>query len=468
MTDHYTLAHFFLSQMYAKSHELGYDPTMKPAADKRPRYRNQWDITVHYVEEGSAGDDGTEVKTGTATFRTIQVLSNVGAETIRSRGTRVWQARQIINGKEQPETVVIKDYWVDSDRMREATIWRNMLQDAPSDELREPLKRHLLTPLYSGDVVIGGQIDNTLSLLRRGTALPKDLEPFATVHLAPLPTSEETVPEEHPLAPQGAGIIPPQAPPPPEMMVFHDKSHHRIVFKETAKTIENLNTVGTTLQAAGQTLGALSLIHACGWVHRDISSGNILIVDGIVKIADLEYAKRMSDSSSNSSRSGTATFMSIEADYHAHKFRLKEGRKPVPTQGLFSSKYGQRFRPIGGKRGSQTRPSKAQGNASPQIATPVPPPFRYNPLHDVESVWWLLVYLTLYRIAEVADDTNVRRQAQRQLYSHMLGSREVRRGAFMERDTFSANKGCLHDRLQPIADMLEEASNNTCGTLLPS
>ena len=39
----------------------------------------------------------------------------------------------------------------------------------------------------------------------------------------------------------------------------------------------------------------LSLLHNLGWVHRDVSSGNILVVDGHVKIADLEYAKHESD-----------------------------------------------------------------------------------------------------------------------------------------------------------------------------
>ncbi len=31
-------------------------------------------------------------------------------------------------------------------------------------------------------------------------------------------------------------------------------------------------------------------MHKCGWVHRDVSVGNILIFDDIAKVADLEYA----------------------------------------------------------------------------------------------------------------------------------------------------------------------------------
>lgn len=38
---------------------------------------------------------------------------------------------------------------------------------------------------------------------------------------------------------------------------------------------------------------ALKLLHSSGWVHRDVSSGNILLEhDGNVRLADFEYAKR--------------------------------------------------------------------------------------------------------------------------------------------------------------------------------
>lgn len=44
---------------------------------------------------------------------------------------------------------------------------------------------------------------------------------------------------------------------------------------------------------------ALEVLHKVGWVHRDISIGNILVArsdDGaVVKLADLEYAKAFQD-----------------------------------------------------------------------------------------------------------------------------------------------------------------------------
>lgn len=41
---------------------------------------------------------------------------------------------------------------------------------------------------------------------------------------------------------------------------------------------------------------ALRFVHSAGWVHRDISTGNILIDShGNTKLADFEYAKKLDD-----------------------------------------------------------------------------------------------------------------------------------------------------------------------------
>ena len=47
---------------------------------------------------------------------------------------------------------------------------------------------------------------------------------------------------------------------------------------------------------------ALDILHKLGWVHRDVSSGNILVVGNQVKLADFEYAKREGDTSVHGTR----------------------------------------------------------------------------------------------------------------------------------------------------------------------
>ena len=61
-------------------------------------------------------DDGTVRK-----YRTKRMISNIGADTLRGRGTRVWEAVELDGNDEEVEvatTCVLKDSWVDVDRSR--------------------------------------------------------------------------------------------------------------------------------------------------------------------------------------------------------------------------------------------------------------------------------------------------------------------------------------------------------------
>lgn len=51
------------------------------------------------------------------------------------------------------------------------------------------------------------------------------------------------------------------------------------------------------------TYSALQFVHEAGWLHRDISAGNILIDSSDeLRLADFEYAKRIDDESSHDVR----------------------------------------------------------------------------------------------------------------------------------------------------------------------
>ncbi|KAL5496151.1 hypothetical protein ACEPAH_3068 [Sanghuangporus vaninii] len=53
----------------------------------------------------------------------------------------------------------------------------------------------------------------------------------------------------------------------------------------------------------------LKWIHGCGWVHRDISVGNLYYFNGRGLIGDLEYAKRSNSKVLDESRTGTPEFI---------------------------------------------------------------------------------------------------------------------------------------------------------------
>ncbi|EGO28868.1 hypothetical protein SERLADRAFT_366534 [Serpula lacrymans var. lacrymans S7.9] len=109
------------------------------------------------------------------------------------------------------------------------------------------------------------------------------------------------------------------------------------------------------------TLKALYYMHKVGWVHRDVSIGNALWITNnnnqcTGKLADFEYAKCIYSDKSHDVRTGTPHFMAVEVDAKCYLFI---------TWG-----YGEKL-----------------------LSTP---PFRMNGLHDIESVWWILLWVIFY------------------------------------------------------------------------
>ncbi|KAJ3718230.1 hypothetical protein C8R42DRAFT_550433, partial [Lentinula raphanica] len=73
------------------------------------------------------------------------------------------------------------------------------------------------------------------------------------------------------------------------------KYHYRIVFQEYATTLYDERNLGNVLHAMSGILIALHYIHSAGWVHRDISGGNLYYYKhrNVGLLGDLEYAKRI-------------------------------------------------------------------------------------------------------------------------------------------------------------------------------
>ena len=115
--DHDKLIHIVLSFSYADEAELGWDPTIKRIYSK---WEVQYKITVHDEKDG---EHGVERAVGESVYLTTRILSDFGADGLRCRGTRVFEAR-LLDGKGDAtrDPVAIKDVWVDEDRGREGTI----------------------------------------------------------------------------------------------------------------------------------------------------------------------------------------------------------------------------------------------------------------------------------------------------------------------------------------------------------
>ncbi|KAF7794452.1 hypothetical protein EIP86_005586 [Pleurotus ostreatoroseus] len=132
ITEYRKTVHFFISVMFAKDHQLGWDPTMVPyrKSDKRFKIlvRDQNNKVSWYVTEA--------------------LLSDMGVESLFGRATRVWSARKL-DSKEEPigPLVVLKDSWVDDDRVREGDIYRQIQQHPET-------RQYLLEVVCSGDVYL--------------------------------------------------------------------------------------------------------------------------------------------------------------------------------------------------------------------------------------------------------------------------------------------------------------------------
>jgi hypothetical protein len=167
---------FVTSIAFANESELGWDPTIQreriteqvhssPGGSSLEPEREQvaatrYRITVH---TRPVEDDGHE--------RT-RIIFDYGADALRGRGTRVFEARRLEDNVEVGEPVVIKDVWVDDDREREDRILSQLLNDA-DDKDKELVKKYFLTVLTCGYVIISGKVDHTRDLITRGQDIPR-------------------------------------------------------------------------------------------------------------------------------------------------------------------------------------------------------------------------------------------------------------------------------------------------------
>ncbi|KAF8868836.1 hypothetical protein CPB85DRAFT_1361542 [Mucidula mucida] len=140
--------------------------------------------------------------------------------------------------------------------------------------------------------------------------------------------------------------------------------HRRIVFEEVCCTLYKV------LSYADFTKGVAQLVYA-GFVHRDISPGNCLIYNGQTKISDLEYARPYAAPGHGAAplTRGTHLF-----DHHP---------SPV-TIFLFP------------------------GEAPPPTPTPW---FKFNFLHDLESVIWIYLWFLLDTLPEAFTPAQIKQHS---------------------------------------------------------
>lgn len=401
-----------LSLTFATEEELGYDSTIKrclnPETDK---VCFVYDVGGHY-------------------FKTQKAIFDHRSLCITGRATRVWEAIEVASfDKLQPlcgsRTVVLKDVWLDAESMTEGDIQRQIFADLKNladalragvepegfegmdDKSKKRLQECLLAQHW-------GRYFLTVVHEWQGMAskeVAEAAEPDSTIFGAP-PVTIKTSSLPH-ADPSRMSLSRPSDLLPRKEKTFNrrhcPKQQSRLVFKQVCVALHDVSKLGNVLTALSSCVfgevicshcatarvltggSALQLMFLAGWVHRDISSGNLYRfeddngeVQGI--LADLEYAKRFrplggkssSDpktvsatayaySSEAEAGQGTAFFMAIEIQKQVHLYI-----PPIPLENLSTIFAG-------------------------NISESKSPSVMHNFQHDMESIFWILLWTILVR-----------------------------------------------------------------------
>ncbi|KAJ7094057.1 hypothetical protein B0H15DRAFT_929501, partial [Mycena belliarum] len=303
LTDPQNVLHLLLALMYTTSEELGYDSTMSYFLDDHADI--QYKISV----------DET-------TYITKKMLADNRAGTACGRASRVWEA--VREDDADRVSVVVKDVWMPVDAVPEGAHLLDLhsrLRKLVEPGTPRPPQDYFLTVLAHGFVkTSSGSDDSTLDFIH-------------------------------------GCVSPPQTP------GYSPRKHYRVVFKEVGVAVEALESLTDLLRALADATQALRLLHLLGFVHRDVSAGNIILVDGVGKLCDLEYLKSFKGSPSPNfcdRRISTPEYTSIEVVENCYLYCC------------------------------------LSLTPDPDVETRTEPPFWFNPLHDLESLMWIALFAISY------------------------------------------------------------------------
>ncbi|KAI0664349.1 hypothetical protein C8Q70DRAFT_231106 [Cubamyces menziesii] len=209
------------------------------------------------------------------------------------------------------------------------------------------------------------------------------------------------------------------------------KVHYRIVYKEVGDGLHSVELMSTVFEYLSEVIRGVAALYSRGFIHRDISIGNVLIVEGPerrrssptspkqVKLSDLEYARPLADSQPvHGSRAGTVYFMSTEVA--GHEYQHLPAAIDVDDKDIDPAWFTQSIRP-------STPPARNAVNSRHPL-------FRHNGLHDAASAFWLGLYVLLTRILARRDgptliahpDDQAYQRAQVNLFNRLLTESDTR------------------------------------------
>ncbi|RXW17736.1 hypothetical protein EST38_g8109 [Candolleomyces aberdarensis] len=316
--------------MFAEPLSVGIDPSIN-------RVSGSSEGLVSYVY---ALDDKDSGGSRQRYFRTLDVLYSPPQTLITGRATRVWEAQEVrafddpTPVEAAPSTVIMREVWTDASAKTESEIQFDIFADLNSFGQRlsngvdpeqfldfEPdLKTHIK------DLFVDEKYKEYFL-----TVIGECKGP---VNRPPVPGYEEGADIFHFSRP---GYIPANVGQKFSSAMREDierryQQSYRLVYKEHCYSLNDfepsLGLLPDAFAVLSDCLIALVLLYCAGWVHRDISPGNILLWRGVdgqprCKIGDLEYAKKFPPSSTLPDiKTGTAGFIPVEMVYKHHFYTV--------------------------------------------------------------------------------------------------------------------------------------------------
>ncbi|KAF9556386.1 hypothetical protein CPC08DRAFT_711279, partial [Agrocybe pediades] len=386
--------HVFMAFMFAKPSEMGYDPTVV-------RHREAPGYYTYKIPKSPGGSKSDRF------FRTVKTLSAYRSSKVTGRMTRVWLVDEVESfeleaplRKEGQGRCVLKDVWLENGASTEWDIQKKIFKDIENSFAQSPsqadgedqeafqemkakykhlsehkaYQQYFLTIVadYIGEKTKLVPADSDNAKRRTGVFVPSG----GTLQSAH--TGSDTRQSEGVTARKME-----ETPVPKEIVerAFAQKKQYRVVFKEVCRSVGRLETLGEVMDVLQEMLIPIMLLFLAGWVHRDISSGNLLAYkkddsgQWRAKLSDLEYAKRFPPDETEKvikdPKTGTPSFMPVEIQKKKY---------------LFMPKF------------SKEKAEGIKGAVLPRPAKRAPVIVVHNFQHDLESLWWIILWTLVCRV----------------------------------------------------------------------
>ncbi|OSD00786.1 hypothetical protein PYCCODRAFT_1413905 [Trametes coccinea BRFM310] len=331
-------------------------------------------------------------------LKTLKCRSEYDNLCIVGRATRVWEVIEVTSFDDiaplpHAQRMILRDVWLGHDSETEREIQEMIFERC--DELGRNFPPANDARLYGVD-------DATRTLLRerlrdgsykqlfltieadhRGARSKPPAEGFTPVHaicgesvycsqaaIGHASCMERASTSVAPSAADASATVKPQASVPRE---YKPRQRNCVVYREVCSALHELDDLYDVVQALLDALLALQILFLVSWIHRDVSSGNILSFEGRGKLSDLEYAKEFNLSiggRSSDRRTGTPIFMAWEV--HSRTTIFKE-RIYVVDMAAY----------------------EAEETPEPSLLVDST---LHNFQHDLESIWWILTWLVFTHI----------------------------------------------------------------------